>query len=181
MHLVLHNKFHTSLLAAYTQCLNLFLQWKFHDISRFLSEHSVCWQFGVPNFQMTVRILHSAKEKNLSPFDSKIACLCRSININNNKHVYHQSQLRKTTGNEVKWVECSLIIGTDYRFRLLLDNSVVLWVSRRHSVCWRVGVSINFFLILNLIWVCLRWRQFSPLPSLQFMGLRVIKYWGRDK
>ena len=128
-----------------------------------------------------VRILHSAKENNLSHFDAKIACLCRSIKINNNKHMYHQSQLRKTTGNEVMWVECSLIIGTDYRFRLLLDSSVGLWVSRRHSVCWRVGVSMNFFLILNLIWVCLRWRQFSPLPSLQFMGLRVIKHWGRDK
>ena len=30
-----------------------------------------------------VRILHSAEEDNLSPFDSKIACLCQSIEINN--------------------------------------------------------------------------------------------------
>ena len=30
-------------------------------------------------------ILHSAEEDNLSPFDSKIASLCRSIEINN-KH-----------------------------------------------------------------------------------------------
>ena len=28
------------------------------------------------------RILHSAEEDNLSPFDSKIACLCQSIKIN---------------------------------------------------------------------------------------------------
>ena len=35
-----------------------------------------------------VRILRSAQEHNLSPFDSKIACLCKSIKINNNKHVY---------------------------------------------------------------------------------------------
>ena len=34
-----------------------------------------------------VRILHSAEEDNLSPFDLKIACLCRGIEINNNKHV----------------------------------------------------------------------------------------------
>ena len=30
-----------------------------------------------------VRILHSAEEDKLSPFDSKIACLCQSIEINN--------------------------------------------------------------------------------------------------
>ena len=34
-----------------------------------------------------VRILHSAEEDNLSPFDSKIACLCQSIEINN-KYIY---------------------------------------------------------------------------------------------
>ena len=33
-----------------------------------------------------VRILHSAEEDNLSPSDSKIACLCQSIAINNNKN-----------------------------------------------------------------------------------------------
>ena len=35
-----------------------------------------------------VPILHSAEEDCLSPFDSNIACLCQSIEINNNKHVY---------------------------------------------------------------------------------------------
>ena len=36
-----------------------------------------------------VRILHSAKEDNLSPFDSNIACLCQSIEINNkHTHIY---------------------------------------------------------------------------------------------
>ena len=33
-----------------------------------------------------VRILPSAEEDNLSPFDSNIACLCQSIEINRNKH-----------------------------------------------------------------------------------------------
>ena len=35
-----------------------------------------------------VRILHSGEEHNLSPFDSKIACLCHSIEINSNKYIY---------------------------------------------------------------------------------------------
>ena len=35
-----------------------------------------------------LRILHSAEEDNLSPFDSKIACLCQIIEINN-KHVLY--------------------------------------------------------------------------------------------
>ena len=34
-----------------------------------------------------VQILHSAEEHNLSPFDLNIACLCQSIEINNNKYV----------------------------------------------------------------------------------------------
>ena len=34
------------------------------------------------------------EEDNLSPFDSNIACLSKSIEINNNKHVYRQSQVR---------------------------------------------------------------------------------------
>ena len=34
-----------------------------------------------------LRILHSAEEDNLSPFESKIACLCQGIE-NNNKQVY---------------------------------------------------------------------------------------------
>ena len=62
-----------------------------------------------------VRILHSAEENNLSPFDSNIACLCQSIEINNNKHIYLQNQVRKPTGSGVEWAECSLIIGTGYR------------------------------------------------------------------
>ena len=35
-----------------------------------------------------VQILPSAKKHNLSPFDLNIACLCQSIEINNNKYVY---------------------------------------------------------------------------------------------
>ena len=42
-----------------------------------------------------VRILLSAEEDNLSPLDSNIACLCQSIEINNNKHVCTQFQWRE--------------------------------------------------------------------------------------
>ena len=79
--------------------------------------------------EIPVWILHSAEEDNLSHFDLNIACLCHSINFNDNKHVYHQSQLRKPTGSGVEWTECSLIIGTGYWFKvssLILDSSVCL-------------------------------------------------------
>ena len=65
-----------------------------------------------------VQILHSAEEHNLSPFDLNIACLCQSIEINNNKYVYRQSQVRKLTDSGVKWAECSLIIGTGCRVQV---------------------------------------------------------------
>ena len=77
-----------------------------------------------------VQILHSAEEHNLSPFDLNIACLC--IEINNNKYVYRQSQVRKSTDSGVKWAECSLIIRTGCRvqvFSLILDSSVGLSAS----------------------------------------------------
>ena len=77
------------------------------------------------------RIMHSADEDNLSLSDSKISCLCQSIEINNNKHVNHQSQVQKHIGREVKWAECTLIIGTGswvQVFSLIIDSSVDLWV-----------------------------------------------------
>ena len=76
-----------------------------------------------------VRTLHSAEEDNLSPFDSKIACLCQSIAINNNKSVYRQSQVRMPNGSGIRWAECLLIIGTGCRVKvlsLILDSSVGL-------------------------------------------------------
>ena len=79
-----------------------------------------------------VQILLSAEGHNWSPFDLNIACLCQSIEINNNKHVYRQSQVRKSTDSGAKWAECSLIIGTGCRvqvFSLILDSSVGLSAS----------------------------------------------------
>ena len=68
-----------------------------------------------------VQILHSAEEHNLSPFDLNIACLCQSIEINNNKYVNRQSQVQKSTDSGVKWAECSLIIGTGCRVQGFSD------------------------------------------------------------
>ena len=77
---------------------------------------SVCqWGFsrqGIRFQRPWVRILHSPEEDNLSPFDSKSTCLCQSIKINNNKHIYRESRVQKPIGSEVSWAECSLIIGT---------------------------------------------------------------------
>ena len=86
-----------------------------------------------------VRILLSAEEDNLSPFDSKIACLCQSIEINNNKYVYRQSQVRMSNGSGARWAECLLIIGTGCRvqvFSLILDSSVGLSAGIQSAGDW---------------------------------------------
>ena len=67
----------------------------------------------------------------MSPFDSNIACLCQSIEINNNNQVYRQSQVQKPIGSNVKWAERSLIIGIGcwvQVFSLIRDSLVGLWV-----------------------------------------------------
>ena len=58
-----------------------------------------------------VQIMYSTEGDNLSHFHLKIDCLCQSIESNNNKQVYRQSQVRKPNGSGVEWAECSLIIG----------------------------------------------------------------------
>ena len=76
----------------------------------------------------------------MSPFDSKIACLCQSIEINNNKYVYRQSQVRMPNGSGVRWAECLLIIGTGCRvqvfFSLTLDSSVGLSAGIQSAGDW---------------------------------------------
>ena len=75
----------------------------------------------------------------MSPFDSKIACLCQSIEINNNKYVYRQSQVRMPKGSGVRWAECLLIIGTGCRvqvFSLILDSSVGLSAGIQSAKDW---------------------------------------------
>ena len=65
------------------------------SISSFLASSSIAQSVCQRAFSLLanrclrpwVRIPHSAAEDNLSPFDSNIACLCQSIEINNNKQV----------------------------------------------------------------------------------------------
>ena len=77
-----------------------------------------------------LRILHLTEE-DVFPFQSENRLPLHDHKKNNNsKHVYRQSQMRKPTGCEVKWAECSLIMRTVYRvssFSLMLDGSVGLW------------------------------------------------------
>ena len=64
-----------------------------------------------------VRILHSAEEDNLSPFDSNIVCLCQNIEINNNTHVcmyvwcmyacmHNFSSIKRTCWTAGSWRSC---------------------------------------------------------------------------
>ena len=59
----------------------------------------------------------------------RFACLC------NNKHVYHQSHVRKLTDSGVEWAECSLIIGTGYWVQVFAWSSTAHFVGG-HSVCY---------------------------------------------
>ena len=108
---------------------------------------SVSWDFQV-------RILHSAEEDNLSPLDSNIACLWQSVEINNNKHVYRQSQVRKPNGSEVKWAECSLIIGTGCWVQ------VFAWSSIAQLVCeWAFSLLVNRCLETSRFESCTQQRK----------------------
>ena len=55
--------------------------------------------YSVPE-TLWFRILHSAEEDNLSPFDSKTACLCPSIEINNKMYIVRAR------------CECQLAVGS---------------------------------------------------------------------
>ena len=82
----------------------------------------------------------------MSPFDLNIACLCQSIEINNNKYVYRQSQVRKSTDSGVQWAECSLIIGTGCRvqvFSLILVSSVICQRAFSLLAIWCLGPRVQ--------------------------------------
>ena len=86
-----------------------------------------------------VRILLSAEEDNLSPFDSNIACLCQSIEINNNKYVYRPSQVRMPNGSGVRWAECLLIIGTGCRVQVFSLTSIAQSVCQQAFSLLKIG------------------------------------------
>ena len=111
--------------VLWSYCLNSTILLMHHTqaMHKIATVHIACW---VPSFRLIqdssvglwvgiqsavdyvswdfqVRILHSAEEDNWPPLDSNIACLWLSIEINNNKHVCRQNQVRKPNGSEVKW------------------------------------------------------------------------------
>ena len=105
-------------------------------------------------------ILPSAEEDILSLFDSKITCLCQNIKINNNKHVYRQSQVRKPVGSEVNWAECSLIIGTGCWVQIFA------WSSIAQSVCeWAFSPLAIWYLTLPSFESCIQQRKTTCLLS----------------
>ena len=74
-----------------------------------------------------VQILHSAEEHNLSPFDLNIACMCQSIEINNNKQpvgcapATHGFSMM-TSGQP------GLPVGREGNFQTTHDYIVVEWI-----------------------------------------------------
>ena len=106
-----------------------------------------------------VQILLSAEEHNLSPSDLNIACLCQSIKINNNKHVYRQSQVRKSTDSGAKWAECSLIIGTGCRIQ------VFAWSSIAQSVCQRAFSLLANWCLGSRVQILLSAEEHNLSPS----------------
>ena len=109
-----------------------------------------------------VRILHSAEEDNLSPFDSKIACLCQSIEINNGKYIYRQSQVRMPNGSGVRWAECLLIIGTGCRVQVLAWSSIAQSVCQQASSVLKIG-----FLRPSGFESCIQQRKTTCLLSIR--------------
>ena len=99
---------------------------------------------------------------NLSRFDSKIVCLCQSIEINNNKYVYRQSQVRMPNGSGVRWAECLLIMGTGCRVQVLA------WSSIAQSVCQQAfSLLANRCLRPSGFESCLQHRKTTCLLSIR--------------
>ena len=118
--------------SSHSQCSSskCSLRYSFYEFSRFVSGHSVCWRFAVSDVPASNHAFNRGRQLVSFQFDN-LYFLCQSIKIKSNKHIYRQSQVRKPVDSEVKWAECSFIIGTGCWAQLLwriLDNSPGLWV-----------------------------------------------------
>ena len=82
-----------------------------------------------------VQILHSAEEHNLSPFDLNIACLCQSIEINNNKYVFRNSNIGRVIG-------VAFLTQFQWREAYVLDNCISP-APGRSSQLTHTGVEID--------------------------------------
>ena len=77
-----------------------------------------------------VQILHSAEEHNLSPFDLNIACLCQSIEINNNKYVFTQLYFY--------WL-LELLVSVDYVLLFPVNLLCKFWNKTTWTWTWQEG------------------------------------------
>ena len=112
---------------------------------------------SVPETQ--VRILHSTEEDKLTPFVSKLACLCQSIEINNSKHVSTFFRLKQFCRYSVITLRHFDIIRLDTE-RLLVRTQHVCWLQ---MLCHRNKFQAT------------RHHQFSRL-SMATTGVRVSFY-----
>ena len=96
-----------------------------------------------------VRILHSAEEDNLSPFDSNIACLCQSMEINNNKYIYIYIYSLLSLAMALDSFRALIVLpglqatGLDW-----LDGVFIL----RRSLDWFLGLCIEYIHAYTVFW-----------------------------
>ena len=92
------------------------------------------------------RIMHSVEEDNLSPFDSKITCLCQSIETNNSKHVCinqplpapvtstrlpsNRISMLTSVWSLIMWVDGKCNIRKNNRVSSVLDLIVIIRLSK---------------------------------------------------
>ena len=101
-----------------------------------------------------VRILHSAEEDNLSPFDSKIACLCQSIEMNN-KYVYVHVHICVCVCACACVCVCICTVWRNWISKFLLDNTLiwpVLIERKPFSTIDQVngGLMVNGFIMIQI-------------------------------
>ena len=94
---------------------------------------SVCeWAFRLVSQNCKVPILHSTEEDNLVLFVSKWHFSVSEHYQNQTTNMYIASQGWTNSGSEVKWAECSLIIGTGCWAQVFawssIAQSVQVWV-----------------------------------------------------
>ena len=109
-----------------------------------------------------VRILHSAEEDNLSPFDSNIACLCQTIKINNNKHVcMYVCMCVCVCVCECVWVcVCQYHICICHHHSLWWRTSIFGGKCMCFILIWKIYL---LYIVLSYVWVLARikWCQIS--------------------
>ena len=98
------------------------------------------------------------EDDNLSPFDSNIARLCQSIEINNNKRISPEPVAKANW--QWGWAECSLIIATGCR-------SFFAGSSIAQSVCQRAFSLLSIWCLRPWVWILHSAEQdnLSPFDS----------------